>query len=106
MGCYINPKDQTKEEWLSKNATYKGEPDDNVNILDEVKGPEMFKDVFPVCHVDNYGMFTAAIVCYCKEEFDYVISSNDRGDRPIRWFLCEKEGLLKVSDLEDYLKRG
>jgi hypothetical protein len=58
MGIYINPKDRSKEEWLTANA---------VTISNNA--PPTFRegDNIVVCLVDNGG-FTAAAVAYSQRE--------------------------------------
>ena len=88
MGKYINPEDCSKEEFLrehgspvSENRMLKLDYDDN-NLL--------------CAHVDN-GAFTAAIICYCHGELEYIKSSSSSEFRPIKYFL------VKRKYLEDFL---
>lgn len=94
MGCYINPKEQTKEDWLEANAT----------IITERIARELFKtcpDSLPIVLVDN-GPFTAAAVAYSPNELEAFLNPNDK--RPKKIFLAMIEDLKKVSPIEDYLK--
>lgn len=74
MGYYINPPDQTKEQWLQAN----GIQQDSVPSLDPT-GVNV-----PVCLMDN-GPFTAAVVAYDQSEIDAFSDPSD--DRPKVWFL-------------------
>lgn len=87
MGCYINPKSQSKESWLAENAKPTPGP---VPV-----GP----DVVPVCLVDN-GMFLAAAVAYSQREADTFNDPSDR--RPKQWYSAKRTDLYTVSDLKSY----
>jgi hypothetical protein len=94
MGHYINPTKETKEEWLKTNGisvplhhvteaqfgTWK-DPNDN--------------PMLPVCLVDN-GAFTAAGVCYCKEELVAFVYPDTR---PRKWYLVRVDKLKEVGAL-------
>lgn len=81
MGIYINPKDQSKEEWLIKNK--------------EIVHVEVdFKNYFSVCLVDN-GMFTAAAVCGDENERERFSIPDGR---PKQWFVVSLESLKLVLD--------
>jgi len=89
MGMYINPETGTKDEWLENHGALVTE--------------EAFKSIqydtlnncLPVCLVDN-GFFTAAGIAFNESERD--IFANDDG-RPKRYYLCNIDELLEVSDL-------
>ena len=86
MGCYVNPKDMPKEDWL----LLFGEP---------TVGPTPITETHvPVCLVDN-GPFTAAGVAFNEREvqaFSYPDS------RPKIWFKVSREDVRKVSDLANW----
>lgn len=87
MGCYINPKDMTKETWLYKFAK-------------PTLGPmPITESEVPVCLVDN-GPFTAAAVAYDPRELEAFLVPSDR--RPKVWFTATRESLYTVSDLKNY----
>lgn len=87
MGCYINPKTMSKEDWLNKFAT-------------PHPGPvPVSPDVLPICLVDN-GMFTAAAVAYDQREADAFNLPSDR--RPKFWYSAKRADLYEVSDLKNY----
>lgn len=89
MGCYINPPDMSKEEWLVRN----GKP---------FLGPaKITQDTVPVCLVDN-GIFTAAGVGFSEEEVEEFNNSSDR--RPKTWYTVRREDVREVSDLEIFEK--
>lgn len=83
MGCYVNPTDQSKENWLMKNGemVFDGE---------ELKGFDFSGPTLPVCLVDN-GAFTAAGIAYRKEEFEAFNHPNDLRLR--FWFIVPKTAL-------------
>ncbi len=86
MGCYINPKDMPKEDWL----LLFGEP---------TQGPTPITETHvPVCLVDN-GPFTAAGVAFNQGEVD-AFSYPDH--RPKIWFRVKREDVRKVSDLANW----
>jgi hypothetical protein len=86
MGCYINPKDQTKEEWLVKFAKPQ-------------KGPTPVTETeVPICLVDN-GLFTAAGVGFDDQEAQ---AFNHPDGRRKLWFSAKRTDLYDVSDLKDY----
>lgn len=97
MGYYINPKDVTKEEWLSKHGKL---------IPAEQAKDHITEETLPVCLVDN-GRFTAAGVAFDSRE----LAAFTRPDgRPKIWFsvsipLLYEVGALpkgfKVSTLRD-----
>ena len=87
MGCYINPKDMTKEAWLYKFAK-------------PTLGPmPITESEVPVCLVDN-GPFTAAAVAYDRREADAFNLPSDR--RPKFWYSATRADLYEVSDLKNY----
>ena len=89
MGMYINPSGMSKEDWLLNNA---------IPVkLQELSNFDWKSDKVPVALLDN-GMFTAAGVCFNKEEFE--VFSNPDGRRKL-WFTVSKEKLRQVSP-DDY----
>jgi len=88
MGKYINPEDCSKEVFLN---TY-GSPVDE----DDVEGIVYDDDNLLCAHVDN-GAFTAALICYCKEELDYIKRSIKDDTRAIIFWQVERK------HLEDFL---
>jgi hypothetical protein len=93
MGAYINPVDETKEEFLLR----EGKP----IYKNHAKTHSDFEEFFLVCHVNN-GNFTAAGIAYDKNERDaWFADENDK--RPSSYFLVPKERLLQVSNLQIYL---
>jgi len=93
MGCYIDPLEGTKEQFLMKH------------------GKEVYKKDFswgtrpefclPVVLVDNR-QFTAAGVAYSKRELEAFTDPTDL--RPKRYFYVALDDLKDVSPIEDYLK--
>lgn len=97
MGFYINPAVGTKEQWL----TLEGTLVHNVEHLMEAKfgtwKDPTGKPMLPVCLVDN-GVFTAAAVCYSKDELE-AFGHPDR--RPRRWYLVPTSKLKEVGALSE-----
>ncbi len=86
MGQYINPVDCSKEEFLKEYGSAVSEND--IMRLD-------YDDDNLVCvHVDN-GIFTAAIICYCQAEFEYIKRSAKGDSRPTLYYLVERKNLEK-----------
>ena len=78
MGCYIDPKDMTKEEWIAKHGVlltsfYKWNP-----------------DKMPVCLVDN-GPFKALAITYNEAELKEFLRPDDK--RKKIWYLVDVEHL-------------
>ena len=92
MGLYINPIDQSKEEWLQLHG-------------EQTEKPVWFGDgeQFPVCLVDN-GPFTAAGVCFSPQELYAFMTGTT--DRPTKWYICKKDDINAVTDggLDHYLR--
>jgi len=87
MGCYINPQDMSKEEWLSTNGIRLTEAplfNDNSSML-------------PVCLVDN-GAFTAAAIAYSEHVLE--VFGDPRDIRPKKWYLVEKTKLTESGFLK------
>jgi hypothetical protein len=98
MGCYVNPKESTKEAWLGANAKKCGVIADGVaNIPVYSSFP---KGTMPVVLVDN-GPFRAAAVAFCEDEYKEFIHLDDHRPRII--FEAKVDDLLKVSDLKNYM---
>lgn len=93
MGVYVNPVNQSKEDWLQENSVYSAS-----------EGPDTFDSSpnhLPVCLINN-GTFTAAGVA-CNER-ELMAFSDPFDSRPKEWYLVPIEKLLDpdVSDLHHY----
>lgn len=90
MGSYINPRDESKEEWLAKHAQ-------------KIERLPAWEDLpagcLPVCLVQNHS-FTAAGIAYSPQEYE-VFKTPD--PRPKWWYIAKTEELKAVSDLELWL---
>lgn len=99
MGAYVNPRNESKEMWLTKYA----------EIVDWKPGDAVFPfDSFtregnlPVILVDN-GLFTAAGIGFDEREYKMMTDcTTDTRDKLL--FSAPKDKLLEVSNLKDYLK--
>lgn len=81
MGFYIDPRNETKEEWLAKRGEdIHGEP--SFHRLD---------DLVTVCLVDNGG-FTAAAIAVDQRERDRFAYPDGRRKR---WFLVPISALVE-----------
>lgn len=88
--CYVNPKDETKEEFLLREG--KQIPDESYASISE--------DALPVCLVFN-DQFTAGAIAYSLEELARFSNGQDR--RAKLWYMVPREKLLEVSDLKHFL---
>jgi len=88
MGCYVNPTNESKEEFLAREGR-------RVSVQDAA----ITETEMPVCLVDN-GFFKAAAVGYCEDEI--AAFANPDG-RPKTWFMVPQAKLLEASDLAEYL---
>lgn len=88
MGFYVNPLEGSKEEWLEVNGTRIANP----------IWPPPAEEAY-VCLVDNRPTlpFTAALVCYCLEEFMVAFHPSD--NRPKTWYLVPCELVESVSPI-------
>ncbi len=129
MGYYINPPNETKEEWLNDNGMEVTDP--SWDALPNFRPTEFQDDdgVY-VCLVDN-GPFTAAGICYNEAEFnefrapdpipEELAASKERADamgmytvqldtgdqRPRKWYVVPRKDIIDVCpDVEDRLEAG
>lgn len=98
MGYYINPKNMSKEEWLSENHSevLKEAPSSNIRINSDGS-----KDMAVVL-VDN-GAFTAAGVAYSQDELNaFTANKNDHRPKIFLWVPLQKiEEVLGVTLLQE-----
>lgn len=97
MGLYINPRGQSKEDWLKEN----GHP----SSLSAVKAMRFSEEEteLPVCLVDN-GFCTAAAVGFDPRELAEFSRPDDL--RPKEFFVVSKEKLKAVCpDYDRYFKK-
>ncbi len=92
MGIYINPPDQSKESWLCTNGF-------EASSAQIAKSRANFKNLFPVCLVDN-GLFKAAGVVDSEHEFEAFTQPNDH--RPKLWFIVHIDQLTSEVIGETY----
>lgn len=90
MGCYVNPQNMTKEEWLIIHGT---------PSTTSLKWAQVPAGMLPVILVNN-GLFTAAAVAYKPSELTVFLEPDD--PRPKKVYLCQIDELLKASDLDRY----
>lgn len=97
MGCYVDPKNETKEDFLER----EGREVESDYIS---KNYKMIKEKgdLPVVLCDN-GPFTAAGVAYTEREFERFVRYDNR---PKRFFVVSVEKLKDVSPVEGYLKEA
>jgi len=86
MGYYIDPKNETKEEFLER---------EGIEITEsEFSAFAFHEEALLVVLVDN-GDFTAAIICYNDRELEYVQTSIDRDYRPKKFYVVDKVDVKK-----------
>lgn len=93
MGFYVNPPDESKENFLAREGIA-------VPNLPRLTWDSVPKDFLPVVWVNN-GRFTAAGIAYCARELEAMTDLEDM--RPRRIYMVKIEKLLRVSD--DYFRR-
>lgn len=89
MGAYINPKNETKEDFLFR---------EGIEITQQEAENGNYPGVMVVCLVDN-GIFKAAGVAFNQSEINEFAAPDGRSKR---WFWVELEKLLEVSDVRRY----
>lgn len=98
MGYYINPKNETKEAFLSRYR--KARPSEVYVFWTAAEKPDLVPPSFaefarenlPVCWVNN-GRFTAAAIGYDREETERFLLGTD--DRPYQWYFVPQEDLAE-----------
>ncbi len=95
MGAYINPKGESKEEFLKR----EGKP---ISKEDAIKHKD-FKKNLVVALLHNPS-FTAAAIAFDERELEAVTYSQDK--RPIDYFVVPRKKLYDVSGLQSYLPPG
>lgn len=97
MGCYVDPLNEEKEDFLER----EGREVESDYIS---KNYKMIKEKgdLPVVLCDN-GPFTAAGVAYTEREFERFVRYDNR---PKRFFIVSVEKLKDVSPVEGYLKEA
>ena len=97
MGCYVDPQNEAKEDFLER----EGREVESDYIS---KNYKMIKEKgdLPVVLCDN-GPFTAAGVAYTEREFERFVRYDNR---PKRFFIVSVEKLKEVSPVEGYLKEA
>ena len=94
MGCYVEPRNETKEEFLEREG--------REVISDYISQNYRFikqEGSLPVVLCDN-GNFTAAGIAYTEREFERFVRYDDR---PKRFFIVPIKKLMAVSFVEGYL---
>lgn len=86
MGCYVNPKTETKEAFLLR----EGQP-----LSDAPRWSDVPKGMFAVCLIQNPN-FTAAGIAFDEKELNVFTRPTERLEN---WFLVEIRKLWDVSDL-------
>jgi len=104
MGLYINPTEETKEEWLAVNTIQIqgiGVPDKMQVEALITSGIIDFKTNFPICLIDN-GLFKAAGVGYNETEIMRFMQEDGRSKE---YCVVDRDKLLDVCpEASDYIK--
>lgn len=103
MGIYINPREETKEEFLEKYGSLMTQRD--VEVFEY--RAETHKEHTMICLVDN-GIFTAAGVVFNEREREAFSRLED--GRPKKWYLVPinvlNRGGLTKSEIKMVENRG
>jgi hypothetical protein len=99
MGCYVNPKGETKEHWLLKKGITVTSKEARDLLREELKNKDI--SVLPVILVNN-GPFTAAAIAYSEKELEEFLRPEDLRKKWI--YIVALEDLKEVSPIEEYLK--
>lgn len=94
MGCYVDPNNETKEEFLEREGREVTSDEIARNYRFIKEGGEL-----PVVLCDN-GSFTAAGVAFTESEFERFVRYDNR---PKRFFIVSIEKLATVSSIKAYL---
>lgn len=92
MGAYINPPNETKDEFLQREGT-------RIFYADAF-AHEDFTDKLLVVLVNN-GSFTAAAIAFDAKEKEAFLSPDD--PRICKTYVVERSKLYPVSSLQEYL---
>jgi len=90
MGMYVNPKDETQDEFLEREG----------KMVESVKWDDVPSGELPVVLIDN-GPWKAAGVAYKSSELDAFTDPNDHRNRVI--FLVPIDKLIPTVDEDDAL---
>lgn len=90
MGVYVNPRGETKENFLISNG---------IMVDYSFKWVDVPEGCLPVVLIDN-GMFTAAVIAYSSCEFDQCVSDITQVHTI---YIVAIKDLLLVSKLADYI---
>lgn len=91
MGCYVNPPEMSKEDWLEENGT----------LCNTIPVLDLESDELPVCLVQNR-LFSAAAVC-CEQGKMIEFTRPDDSRKKV-WYLVPIKKLLEASNLRFYIK--
>lgn len=100
MGCYINPENCEKEDFLAEHGELIYDVDEFTNNAFFLNFNSILKqNKLPVVLVDNH-VFTAAGVCY--NEMEFKAFTNPRDGRRRQLFLVNIKDLIDVCPLKTY----
>ena len=87
MGLYVNPENESKEEFLNR----EGELVSEGNGYSHIDFDLVPNNMFIVCLVNN-GYFTAGGVAYSEREFKMF---DEPDGRPKKWYIVDKDKLAE-----------
>lgn len=93
MGCYINPANESKEDFLER---------EGMRLPKAPKWGTIPDGFLPVCLVLN-SRFTAAGIAYSENELR--VFANPKDSRIKFWYFVPIEKLRDVSPIDEYLER-
>lgn len=92
MGIYVNPTDQTKENFLKKNGK---------RIEQTCKWEKIPQGYLPVVLINNLA-FSAAAIGFNKREFEYLTAPEDSREKKI-YLVCTSKLLESANGLSEQL---
>jgi len=98
MGCYINPRNMTKEHFLGQFEMISGPTDVWTGCIPTFEEFSK-KGAVPVVLIDN-GMFTAAGVAFNEDEYDVFTRKGDVREREV--YSVPVKDLNEVSDIKNF----
>jgi len=101
MGCYVNPKNCSKEDWLYAHGQERPKPYFYEWTFEDLKKQEMMMVVL----VDNL-IFTAAAIGCDEYEFNYFLENDD--ERPKKWYTVKIKSIvdtLPKESLSPYMNK-
>lgn len=98
MGCYVDPKNETKQEFLNrvgKEVSLEYVINNQSRLLNE--------NNYPVCCITHAPDILAIPILYNKNELRRLLSTYDTKNNN-KYYIISIENLREVSNIDDFLK--